>query len=252
MRIKISDIEESNFYKMPKSIYELDLKPVEREVYMVCMENWRMSLSNNWVNENEEIYFYASQEKLANLLRVDKTTIIRCFKRLVDVGILEKEKENGNANKYFLIKIEEVVKINQLQNATGGKMQLDQWQNATGTSGKMQPNKEYNKNNIIRINKYIYKSEKFHQTFSDFLEMRKKIKKPATEKAIELILSKLEKINNEELSIKMLENSILNNWQDVYLPREENNGNKNYKGNNTRKREVITRNYNDGAEIFNQ
>ena len=39
MRIKVSDIEESNYYKIPKSIYELDLNSIDREVYMLCLEN---------------------------------------------------------------------------------------------------------------------------------------------------------------------------------------------------------------------
>ena len=55
MRLKITDIEESNFYKMPKSIYELELKALDREVYMMCLENWRLSVSNKWVNENGEM-----------------------------------------------------------------------------------------------------------------------------------------------------------------------------------------------------
>ena len=46
--------------------------------------------------------------------------------------------------------------------------------------------------------------------------MRKSIKKPATNKAIEMIIMKLEKVKNEEQAIKMLERSIINNWQDVY------------------------------------
>ena len=57
--------------------------------------------------------------------------------------------------------------------------------------------------------------------------MRKKIKKPATEKAINILLSKLEKVGDEENAIKMLENSILNNWQDIYPLKEGNNGNSN-------------------------
>ena len=86
-----------------------------------------------------------------------------------------------------------------------------------------------NINNIIEYN-YIYKSEKFQKTFLDFLEMRKKIKKPATDKAIQLLLSKLEKVKDEEKAIQMLENSILNNWQDIYLPREERNVSTNNSG----------------------
>ena len=252
MRIKISDIEESNFYKMPKSIYELDLNSIDREVYMLCLENWRLSVANNWINENNEIYFYATQEKISETLKVNKSTVIRSFKKLIENDLLETEKENGNANKYFLKKIKSVKKDDQWQNATGGKMQPDQWQNATATSGKMQPNKEeIKKNNIIRKNIYI--SERFKQAFSDFLEMRKSIKKPATNKAIEMIIIKLEKVNNEEQAIKMLERSIINNWQDVYEIRERgNDGSKNYKPNSTGKREVVTRDYYAGTEDWNK
>ena len=66
-----------------------------------------------------------------------------------------------------------------------------------------------------------------------------------------MIIIKLEKVNNEEQAIKMLERSIINNWQDVYeIQERRNDGSKNYKPNN--KREVIERDYNEGAEIFNQ
>lgn len=75
------------------------------------------------------------------------------------------------------------------------------------------------------INKII--ASPFDLAFNDFLEMRKKIKKPATEKAIELLKNKLEKIapKNSEIQIKILEQSILNNWQDVYeLKNNTQNG----------------------------
>ena len=251
MRIKISDIEESNFYKMPKSIYELDLKSIEREIYMICMENWRLSLSNKWVNENEEIYFYASQEKLSELLKVSRPTIVSAFKTLIKIGLLEVEKDNGNANKYFLIKIDEVVKkINLSKNLTSKEILQHQSKNLTGTCKDFLHNKEeIKKNNIIRMN-YIYKSEKFQKTFLDFLEMRKTIKKPATNRAMEMIIKKLEKVDNEELAIQMLERSIINNWQDVFEIKERSGNGKKFGANN--KREVITRDYYAGTEDWNK
>ena len=246
MRIKVSDIEESNYYKMPKAIYELDLKPIDREVYMMCLENWRLSVSNKWVNENGEIYFYATQEKISEMLRVTKKTILTSFKKLIETGLLETEKDKGNINRYFLKKIEKC------KNYSSVKITPQKCKNYTTSSVKITPNKEeINKNELTRINIYI--SERFKQTFSDFLEMRKSIKKPATDKAIEMIMIKLEKLNSEEKAIAMLERSIINNWQDVYEIQERgNDGSKNYKPNSKGKREVITRDYNEGAEIFNQ
>ncbi len=62
--------------------------------------------------------------------------------------------------------------------------------------------------------------------FIEFLEMRKKIKKPATEKAVLLLRLKLKKLSqsNQTLAIQILEQSILNNWQDLYQLKNQQNG----------------------------
>jgi predicted amino acid-binding ACT domain protein len=62
----------------------------------------------------------------------------------------------------------------------------------------------------------------FDSIFNEYLSMRKKIKKPATNKAIELVKSKLNSFStNEDLQIKVLEQSILNCWQNVYPLKDE-------------------------------
>ena len=243
MRIKLSDVEESNYYKMPKAIYKLDLKPIDREVYMMCLENWRLSVANNWINENNEIYFYATQEKISEMLRVTKKTILTSFKKLIETGLLETEKDKGNINRYFLKKIEKC------KNYSSVKITPQKCKNYTTSSVKITLNKEeIKKNNIIIKNIYI--SERFKQTFSDFLDMRKSIKKPATNKAMEMIIKKLEKVDNEELAIQMLERSIINSWQDVFEIKERSGNGKKFGANN--KREVIKRDYNAGTDGWNK
>ena len=243
MRIKLSDVEESNYYKMPKAIYKLDLKPIDREVYMMCLENWRLSVANNWINENNEIYFYATQEKISEMLRVTKKTILTSFKKLIETGLLETEKDKGNINRYFLKKIEKC------KNYSSVKITPQKCKNYTTSSVKITLNKEEIKKNNKKI-KNIYISERFKQTFSDFLDMRKSIKKPATNKAMEMIIKKLEKVDNEELAIQMLERSIINSWQDVFEIKERSGNGKKFGANN--KREVIKRDYNAGTDGWNK
>jgi hypothetical protein len=56
--------------------------------------------------------------------------------------------------------------------------------------------------------------------WKDFVEMRKKIGKPMTDRASKLIISKLEKMKVKGISPSVsLQNSILNAWQDVYEPK---------------------------------
>ena len=64
------------------------------------------------------------------------------------------------------------------------------------------------------------KDQFFLQTFQDYLEMRQKIKKPATDRAKELILKKLHQ-HDIQTAITMLEQSIENSWQGVFPLREE-------------------------------
>lgn len=74
--------------------------------------------------------------------------------------------------------------------------------------------------NIIRKEKGIIdtiEDDKLKETLKDFIKMRKTIKKPLTDRAFELILNKLNKFSlDTEIQIKILEQSILNGWQDVW------------------------------------
>jgi DNA-binding transcriptional regulator YhcF (GntR family) len=57
----------------------------------------------------------------------------------------------------------------------------------------------------------------------DFMAMRKQAKKPMTDRAVELMLNKLEKLSggNTKTKIAILEQSIVNGWTGVYPLKEE-------------------------------
>ena len=70
--------------------------------------------------------------------------------------------------------------------------------------------------------------------FDNYLSMRKKIKKPATDEAIRLALKKLDELapDNDNLKIEILNQSILNSWQGLFPLKQETNEKtgRNYKG----------------------
>lgn len=57
----------------------------------------------------------------------------------------------------------------------------------------------------------------------EFIKMRKNIKSPMTNRALKLLLTNLDKLakDNNDLKVKILDNSILNNWKGVYALKEE-------------------------------
>lgn len=59
------------------------------------------------------------------------------------------------------------------------------------------------------------------ETWQAFLEMRKKIKKSPTDKAVELLIAKLKKFKDAGQDVQaILEKSITSNWQDVFEIKE--------------------------------
>lgn len=80
-----------------------------------------------------------------------------------------------------------------------------------------------------RIKEYIPKGiyEKVPTELIDplnaYMQMRVKIKKPMTDRAVTTLLNKLNKLSNGNLekSIKLLDEATLHNWQSVYPLKEE-------------------------------
>lgn len=60
-------------------------------------------------------------------------------------------------------------------------------------------------------------NEDLKATLYEFIKMRKLIKKPMTDRALQLLIGKLHKLaNTPDKAIQVLEQSIVNNWQDIY------------------------------------
>lgn len=84
---------------------------------------------------------------------------------------------------------------------------------------------------------YYPNDEKLNNAFCDFVQMRKQIKKPMTDRAVELMMKKLESLSkvpfsdvmDNDLAIKILEQSIVKCWQDIYPLKGEDSGKKDEK-----------------------
>jgi len=61
------------------------------------------------------------------------------------------------------------------------------------------------------------------EAFTEFILMRKKMRKPATERAVKLLLVTLIKLSDgkADLAVKIIDRSITNCWLDFYQLKEE-------------------------------
>ena len=80
-------------------------------------------------------------------------------------------------------------------------------------------------NNLIQKPKIEIEKSELEIVFDEYLEMRKKLGKAATPKAIELAKKKIKEYSkgNVETAIKIIEQSILNSWQGIFELKENKN-----------------------------
>ena len=104
------------------------------------------------------------------------------------------------------------------------------------TIKEVKENKEYKDKEPKSINdfvklmeseKYLGTDENLNKTFINFIQMRINIKKIPTKNAVELLTKKLRDLSkaNKEVAIKILENSIENNWSTIYELKSNNSTN---------------------------
>lgn len=101
------------------------------------------------------------------------------------------------------------------------------------TNEQQTNNKQITTNKNNKNNKNIYNMlNNIYRDFSDelkialdgFVEMRKKIKKPLTERALQLALKKLKELSSDEQTqIKIINQSVEHGWQTFYPLNDNNN-----------------------------
>ena len=90
------------------------------------------------------------------------------------------------------------------------------------TQSKVKESKVKNINNIYTLFDSYSDNADLRQALRDYSIMRNKIKAPLTERAVTLLLNKLDTLaSTEDLKIKLLENATLSNWKSVYPLKEE-------------------------------
>ena len=109
-----------------------------------------------------------------------------------------------------------IINYNDLQ-----KQEKDEKTTKPTTNRQLTDNKPDTNNNVNNVNNIkegdfpFLKDPSFHSTWRDYLDMRKRLRKVATERAQELVLKELHK-HDLKTAIAMLEQSIVNSWQGVF------------------------------------
>ncbi|MDE6916587.1 MAG: helix-turn-helix domain-containing protein [Lachnospiraceae bacterium] len=198
---------------------------------------------------------YPSVETMQKELCMGKNRLIKHMEQLIAFGVVEKVRaRSGNIYGHNIYKITHeievannlkriceaveirAVEIRAVENEAveNEAVEIRAVENeATNNNNTTNNNITKNKKNNIKVAKsikgYFPDDETLNQAFADYVQMRKQIKKPMTEKAVELAIKKLEELSklpfsdsmDNDLAIQILNQSVMNSWQGLFPLREQ-------------------------------
>lgn len=249
-RYQIGDIDNEQFYQLTKGLFMNPIykhvSPAAKVVYAILKDRMEISRKNGWHDDNGDIYLLFNQDKLGKFLGVTTRQVRTYLQELKDSDLIESIRQGlGKPNKMYIKKCKKCTSRAEENFLTDGKnTSYPERKNTSAQTGRKLPVKsgrilppsktEYSKTNKSNNTPYSppegetenlpSHSQEFIDAWTGFEEMRKKIRKPLTDRAKKLILKKLEKMapGNEAKQAAILDQSVERGWQGVFeLPEDK-------------------------------
>lgn len=168
------------------------------------------------IKANKTYYF---SERVASNLK--KRQDISDKRRAAIQERWEKDSDtNVLQSEYKCITKDKICNTKVIQNDTNIKRNINN--NIKKRVSKDTPKESGGERLVDAFKKYANGNKNIRQAFEDFEEMRKKIRKPLTNRGKELIINAIEKLTkgDKNLAVLIINQSIRNCWQDVYPLRQ--------------------------------
>lgn len=139
------------FYQLPKAIqlneeYK-DLSVEAKYLYMLMYDRNKVSITNNWYDDNGDIYIYFSIESICEELNIGNKKAIKLKKELIKMKLIEEVRQGLNRPNIIFVNQPVVNEANPLmcQNNISGDVKITLQDVSKGHTN----NNKYNKNKII-------------------------------------------------------------------------------------------------------
>lgn len=108
-RYKVDDVINNDYIQMPRFLFDDEFDNLSngaKVLYSLLKDRHKLSMKNEWIDENGEVYLKCKREEMAKLLKCSEPSARKCFKELVKYELVEDERiGNNKANMIYLTKV---------------------------------------------------------------------------------------------------------------------------------------------------
>ncbi|MDR1754915.1 MAG: replication initiator protein A, partial [Eubacterium sp.] len=107
IRYTRQNIVNNFFYQLPRFLFDpefINLSSDAKLLYSILRNRHEMSVKNDWVDENDDVYIYFKREDMQAMLGLSDKPIAKAMKDLKAYGLLEETKQGlGKPNRIYLL-----------------------------------------------------------------------------------------------------------------------------------------------------
>lgn len=168
-KYNLSQVKTERFYQLPKYLFEdAYFKKMSAEakiMYALLKDRFELSIQNEWVDKNNNIYFIFSNKHLCEYLGYAEQKIIKLKKELIKFNLLTQERVGLNKpNRLYLLKPNYDIKASHTKELPNSQFQNNEFGSSrtVNLSGQELPNSQsndtdyndtdYNDTNYIKTN----------------------------------------------------------------------------------------------------
>ena len=150
-KYNLSQVKTERFYQLPKYLFEdAYFKKMSAEakiMYALLKDRFELSIQNEWVDKNNNIYFIFSNKHLCEYLGYGEQKIIKLKKELVNFNLLTQERVGLNKpNRLYLLKPNYDIKASHSKELPNSQFQNNEFGSSrtVNLSGQELPNSQSN------------------------------------------------------------------------------------------------------------
>lgn len=155
-KYNLSQVKTERFYQLPKYLFEdAYFKKMSAEakiMYALLKDRFELSLQNEWVDKNNNIYFIFSNKHLCEYLGYAEQKIIKLKKELIKFNLLTQERVGLNKpNRLYLLKPNYNIKASHTKELPNSQFQNNEFGSSrtVNLSGQELPNSQSNDTDYI-------------------------------------------------------------------------------------------------------